>query len=900
MDHCPVCLAEFTGSGSRCPSCGASLTVAQPTLKQPPAASGGQRKSSSSATTTSSGQGSFISGTVLDGRYRIVALLGRGGMGEVYKTEDLKLDHEVALKFLPESFAKNAAALTRFRTEVRIARQVTHQNVCRVFDIGEFEGRHFLTMEYIDGEDLSSLLRRIGRLPADKALEVSRQICAGLAAAHGAGVLHRDLKPANVMIDGRGKARLTDFGIAGLEEDLKKGGVIAGTPAYMSPEQITGKEITVQSDIYSLGLVLYELFTGKPAVQSDSINELVRKHKTITPTNPSEILKEIDPLVEKTILRCLEKDPQQRPASALQVAAMLPGGDPLAAALAAGETPSPEMVAAAPKKGSLKPIVAVACLASVVALFTFLVFSSGKVKLNEWVPLDKPPDALAERANQIKNKLGYADAPADTIYSFGNSRSYVTYAEREGTPPDRFERIRTGQPITLYFWYRTSPGYLVPHGGHEVDFWDPPNDVSGMTRLWLDVRGRLLYFEAVPPQVAEQTPQNIQADWSTPFAEAGLDIRNYTETKSQWSPPSFADERKAWEGKHVDHADIPVRIEAAAFQGRPVYFNVIFPWEIPTRQTGTGATASTNIINILIAILVFGVLLAGLIVARYNLKAGRGDIKGASKLAVFIFSAFTLAQLIDANHVPDLGGELWIFSRIAGLSFVLTIFPWIFYIALEPFIRRRWPELIISWSRLMAGDFRDPLVGRDILVGGLLGVGATAASYLDVLLRQWSKIATPPLLGNIRTEPLSGVGSQAVHFLFIFAEHINYAIVLTFLLLLLLAILRKKWLAIPALGLIFSIPYLEFASGDPWIVFLSPVLIATGMTVATARFGVLALYSYFFFHALSSANPITSDFSSWYAGSTFFVLAVLMGLAIHGFYTSLAGQRLFKSKLLQD
>ena len=380
-----------------------------------------------------------------------------------------------------------------------------------------------------------------------------------------------------------------------------------------------------------------------------------------------------------------------------------------------------------------------------------------------------------------------------------------------------------------------------------------------------------------------------------------MDIRNYKETESQWTPPSFADERKAWEGKHVDHPEIPIRIEAAAFQGRAVYFNVIFPWEIPTRQTGTGATASTNIIDILIAILVFGVLLAGLILARYNLKAGRGDIKGASKLALFIFSAMTLAQLIDANHVPDLFGELWIFSRIAGTSFLLTIFPWIFYIALEPFIRRRWPELIISWSRLMAGDFRDPLVGRDILVGGLLGLGGSGAGYLGVLLRQWSGIACPPYLGSVNiTEPLSGVGGVLTHFLFIFAQHINYAIAFTFLLLLLLAILRKKWLAIPALGLIYSIPYLEFASGDPWIVFLSPLLVATAMTVATARFGVLALYSYFFFQSFSRANPITSDFSSWYAGSTLFVFVVLMGLAIYGFYTSLAGQRLLKGKLAED
>src|SRR6185295_7969138 len=216
----------------------------------------------------------------------------------VYKAEDLKLSQTVALKFLPEHFADNLEARERFFGEVRTARQVSHPNVCRVFDIGEVDGSQFLSMEFIDGDDLSSLLRRIGRLPPDKALEISRQLCAGLHAVHEAGLLHRDLKPANVMIDGRGKARLTDFGLAGLESELKEG-AIAGTPAYMSPEQITGQELTTKSDIYSLGLVLYEIFTGKRAFAGDTINELIRQHRTTTPTNPSEHLKEIDPLVEQ-------------------------------------------------------------------------------------------------------------------------------------------------------------------------------------------------------------------------------------------------------------------------------------------------------------------------------------------------------------------------------------------------------------------------------------------------------------------------------------------------------------------------------------------------------------------------------------------------------------------------
>ena len=190
-------------------------------------------------------------------RYRIIGLIGKGGMGEVYKAEDLKLNQTVALKFLPENLEKNEAALNRFIGEVRTARQVSHPNVCRVFDIGDINGKHFLSMEYVDGDDLSSLLRRIGRLPSDKAVEISRQICLGLHAIHDAGILHRDLKPANIIIDSKGKARITDFGIAGLEADISKEEIRVGTPAYMSPEQITGKKlqrgaIFIRSDFCSM------------------------------------------------------------------------------------------------------------------------------------------------------------------------------------------------------------------------------------------------------------------------------------------------------------------------------------------------------------------------------------------------------------------------------------------------------------------------------------------------------------------------------------------------------------------------------------------------------------------------------------------------------------------------
>ena len=175
--------------------------------------------------------GRFTPGAIVAGRYRLVALLGRGGMGEVYRADDLTLDHPVALKFLPEGAH---ARIEQLHNELRVARQVSHKNVCRLYDLGDADGRRFLTLAYVDGEDLASLLRRIGRFPQDRAIEIARQLCAGVAAAHERGVIHRDLKPANVMIDGEGHVRITDFGIASAAPDTDT--APAGTPQYMAPD----------------------------------------------------------------------------------------------------------------------------------------------------------------------------------------------------------------------------------------------------------------------------------------------------------------------------------------------------------------------------------------------------------------------------------------------------------------------------------------------------------------------------------------------------------------------------------------------------------------------------------------------------------------------------------------
>ncbi|MGC1618976.1 MAG: protein kinase, partial [Candidatus Acidiferrum sp.] len=419
--YCSSCGAQVSSNGRFCSACGtaldlnASATIDSDELSAnqetiaPPATS---RKTPSASTpshpprTTSSGRsvlsssdpiggGRFTPGQIIAERYRVVALAGRGGMGEVYRAEDLKLGQLVAIKFLPEDLSQDAAALARFHSEVRIARQVSHPNVCRVFDIGEVDGVQFLSMEYVDGEDLASVVRRIGRLSPDKATEVARQICAGLAAAHERGVVHRDLKPANVMLDGAGKIRITDFGLAGIAASIQGADVRAGTPAYMAPEQLAGKEVTAKSDIYSLGLILYEILTGKRAFDASTLPELIKLREQGTITNPSTLVRDLDPLIERVILRCLESDPSKRPLSALQVAAALPGGDPLAAALAAGETPSPEMVAAAGVKEGMRPRVALGLLAIVALGLVASLLIAESTQLVNRVPLDSPPEVLA-------------------------------------------------------------------------------------------------------------------------------------------------------------------------------------------------------------------------------------------------------------------------------------------------------------------------------------------------------------------------------------------------------------------------------------------------------------------------------------------------------------------------
>jgi len=256
----------------------------------------------------------LTTGSTFADRYQIIEELGKGGMGKVYKVHDTKIKEKIALKLIKPEIAKDKKTIERFSNELRLARKIRHKNICQMFDLGEERGTHFITMEFVPGQDLKGLIRQSGQLAMGTTINIAKQICHGLTEAHKSGVVHRDLKPSNIMIDKQGDVRVMDFGIArSLEtKGITGAGVMIGTPEYMSPEQVEGKEVDQRSDIYSLGVILYEMVTGRVPFEGDTPFTIGMKHKGEMPQNPKELNTQITDDLNKVILRCLEKDKENR------------------------------------------------------------------------------------------------------------------------------------------------------------------------------------------------------------------------------------------------------------------------------------------------------------------------------------------------------------------------------------------------------------------------------------------------------------------------------------------------------------------------------------------------------------------------------------------------------------
>ena len=828
--------------------------------------------------------GRFAPGTILGGRYRLIGRLGKGGMGEVYRADDLKLGQPVALKFLPPDVDRDPARLTQLHTEVRMARQVSHPNVCRVYDIDEIEGHTFLSMEYVDGEDLASLLRRIGRFPEDRGLEIARQICAGLSAAHERGVIHRDFKPANVMLDGSGRVRITDFGLAGMSGES----IRAGTPAYMAPEQLGGSEVTARSDIYALGLVLYELFTGKRALEGGNLAELIHKREQSDITLPSDTVRDLSQEIESAIMRCLRPRPEDRPSSALVVAGLLPGGDPLAAALAAGETPSPEMVAAAGTNEAISLRAAVLAAAFVVWSLAAIAFMFDRVMLMNRSPLAKPPEALQDRAEEALRRLGYGDQIHSRAHGVGMSLDFARYIDRTIHTPDRWNLLRQGRPETFFLWYRTSPRPLVPWGDENVvTGTNPPRTIGGMTLLVVDGSGRLSEFVAVPQPRSRDNGPVQKIDWSVVFAAAGLDLSTFKEVPAEWVPTVYGDERRAWEGLLPEHPDQPFRVEASALAGRPVSFTLIGPWSRSARESQPlPLSRFASFLRIAEGLIMPALMLAAVVLAWRNYRAGRGDRKGAFRAASVLFVLEFFAWVIGSRFIGALDTDFWRMTAAIGRALFAAGLLWFTYLGLEPYIRRFSPDSLIGWTRLLSGRWRDTQVASDVLLGVCAGLGMTMFYAVHNLI--------PPLFGRPEPMPLQpgdlgsmlGVRFVIARMLSTTGNAIGSGMLAVAGVVTLMIFLKHKPLTHLVSSAIFVWVVINgmFNPGTPVLdvaIGLGIIGIWTGVILYG---GLLATVAALVTHFILLRAPITTDFSSWRATAGLTYLLMIGGAGLLAAY----------------
>jgi Protein kinase domain len=820
----------------------------------------------------------FVPGNLLAGRYRIATLLGRGGMGAVYRADDLDLGQAVALKFLPRAYSQDARRLERFRAEVRNARRISHPSVCRVYDIHEADGLQFLTMEYIDGEDLQSLLRRIGHLQQDKALQIARQLCAGLTAAHAKDVLHRDLKPSNIMIDGQGHARITDFGLAVNFDDVRELRETAGTPAYMAPEQLDGKPATVKSDLYSLGLVLYELYTGNTAIDGGSLAGWKHTFSQLGPVPPSVRVGDIDKSVERIILQCLEQDPNQRPSSALKVAAALPGGDLLAEAIAAGETPSPEMVAAA-EEPALRVRTAWAALAGTLVLLATLAVIASRSTLQGVVSFSKDRSVLIEQAQKIIQQAGYTGPFADHEEDYVNKSAVLAYWTAKA--PDSLAQALNRYPGSLVFWYRASARSIRPIAPYaDVNFDQPPLD-QGSVRVSVTSQGQLLNFLAIPGQAERETSPATAVEWPAMFDLAGLPMSRFHAVPANHVPPAPFDARFAWEG---NNDEVPLRVQAASLSGRLVSFNV----SDPRTQSGLGTNTVHPLGPVFFGAQLFGILfmsVLGGIFAYRNFRKRRGDRHGAVWIFVFVFGLAFLEYLGLQHFSTDANAILGI-SVIngAGVALFLGAVAMTAYLAAEPFVRRHWPHLLISWSRIVSGDYRNPIVGRDLLMGVITGC---IAAFIVHAAHVFPPLTAPMI--NVYPWFSSAKISVAIGQ---FLSHLRFAVdeamAGIFFLVLLRKWLRSEALAIVLTSLILAMALPASGIGVWWLVYPADLVAAFLCVLVAARLGLLSAMVAMFTESALVFSFTAIRWSDWNVARPLLLLGLFAALAIYGFRIAVA------------
>jgi len=833
----------------------------------------------------------YSTGHLIADRYRIVSLLGEGGMGRVYRAEDLRLNLTVALKFMPRLAGLDPLWRRRIEHEVKLSRAVSHSNVCRVFDLGEVDGIPFISMEFVEGEDLAVLLRRIGRITTDRAVPIARQICAGLAASHAQGVLHRDLKPSNIMLDAKGHARITDFGLAVVAGQIEPSEMPAGTPRYMAPELFLGAAASEQSDIYALGLVLYEMFTGRAAFTGKGPAEYSRLHRKEEPAVPSSISPDIDPNVESVILACLRKDPAERPASVLHVAAGLPGGDLLAAALDAGEIPTRELLAAAAARGTIdRRGMRRIAFASLVLLGVAIALGIGTHPITRSAGA-KSPEVLREKARAIAVLAGLGGAPVDSDFRFLSKTEIEMFSDSEH---GRSRSLLTNADDAPLFCYRETRTASLPREVDLLLFIMPGTEPfrfspspSGVTTIILDAAGRLVYFESDEPAESGGISTSAALDWNPFILASGRDPQALAPANSSAAPISGADKTAAYLSLPNEDAVAPARIEVAGTHNRLRYFGV-FKESITSRTPSVMSSAARWKTVKTIRNLVFLVLLIAALPAAWQSRRRGGDVGGAIRVAGFIFTVRLVGSLVSIRHLSGGADAIDAVARTLASALAEAAIVLLFYLALERHVRRRWPRTLGSWSRLLTGAVRDPFVGRDVLMGCLLGYFWATLVFLDRTLPVWmgwehrSQLRVDQSLNHLLGPRWAVAGT---------IESVRSGVYQGMVMLCVLTLAtwlagRRKW---PALLIAWVISFLMYAPAATHPVTAWTIYALVGLPLGLfllLNWGLVSLLAAVLVAELLGVFPMTADLSAWYAGYGLWGIATALGLGIWGFLQS--------------
>jgi hypothetical protein len=512
------------------------------------------------------------------------------------------------------------------------------------------------------------------------------------------------------------------------------------------------------------------------------------------------------------------------------------------------------------------------------------------------LPLDNSPEVLEKKAREILTKLGYEGRPADKASGFNFGDDLIGYVTKNDKPQPDWDSVFAHPSPLFQFWYRQSPENMMATGFWRtsitpgvVDEKDPPTIVPRMVNVELDPQGRLLYFLGVPPEKEAQPQTLAAANWTMLFEAAQLDSQQFRKVAPEWTANVATDLREAWDGTWPGTTR-PLHIEAASFHGKPVFFSLMGPWTNPQNATTNLPTAMQRIGRLIGMSLTVTLIVVGVTLARWNYKKGRGDVRGAWRVALVVFGLELLVCVFRAHFVPGIASlEILAIAASTGLFIAALIF--VVYLALEPYVRRIWPQTIISWTRLLDGRFRDPMIGRDVLTGTLLGISWCLVFLCGYLFKL--KHGALPLIGG--AEYMLGARVTAGLWFSTIVSSMLGVMNFFFLLVMLQRLVRNRWLAAGIFVLVFALPRMA-GSDHVWADAIVWILIYAIAAYAVVRFGLIALAMACIVANTMLNIPCTKDLSRWYAPNVLFVVLIFVAIAVWGAYTSLGGKKLMKDE----